>query len=193
MSDEENIRPLVRIILEIVGKPKEHIEKTMKLVIENIRQRKDHHVEDEKIFPPEPVEGLFTTFAELLIRFDNFSGLTEFCQDFLPSSVEIVEPEEILIYGRDISSFLNDVLAGMHSLDMRFKEMSVENQILKKNSEALLKNIVLISLHRKPMALQEISRTVGIKENELQPFLLRFSELGLIKKNGEVYEFVRMG
>ena len=48
MQEEQQI--LSRVIVEIAGKPKEHIESTMKLVLQKIKESKDIKIEKEETF-----------------------------------------------------------------------------------------------------------------------------------------------
>ena len=48
MQEEQQI--LSRVIVEIAGKPKEHIESTMKLVLQKIKESKDIKIEKEEKF-----------------------------------------------------------------------------------------------------------------------------------------------
>ena len=126
----ENTKIRVRTILEILGSPKDHVEDTMKFVIGKAKEGFD--LISEKRYETEEVNGLWSTFCELDINFNNPEQLTIFCFDFMPSSVEILEPINMNMKCTNLSNLFNDLLAKLHRYDMVVKNMNAENVILKK-------------------------------------------------------------
>jgi hypothetical protein len=112
-------------IIEIVGAPKEHIEETMTKVMDLIEKNEDHKIikketsePKESDFPdpnnPEKNIKVWSTFTELEADFKNFDALTNFCFEFMPSSIEILEPLEMKMEAQEINNSLNDILARLH-------------------------------------------------------------------------------
>lgn len=181
--DPEKGHLIARTIIEILGKPQGHVEETMRQVVENVGARDGAELLKEHIAEPKQVEGLWSIFAELEVLFKSFEDLAGFCFDFMPSSVEILEPENLPLHNSDISTLLNDLLAGLHNLDMIAKNTRVQADILKQNNEALLKNLVLVALHYNTYPLKELAGVVGVKELQLAPYLTRYIDEGLIEQN----------
>ena len=106
-------------IIEVLGKPKEHIEETIKAYVEKIKTNKNFIILNEKFSEAKPVEGnLFNVFVELEALAKNTEELVFFCFDYMPSSIEIIEPEEIVYKNREFAGFLNDLQARLHGIDM---------------------------------------------------------------------------
>ena len=61
-------------------------------------------------------------------EFNNFKKLTDFCFNFMPSSIEIIEPETNKLSSGSIEEMLNDVLAKLHQYDMALKRMIMETR-----------------------------------------------------------------
>lgn len=181
--DPEKGHLTARTIIEILGKPQGHVEETMHQVVENVRTHDGMELLKEHIAEPKQVEGLWSVFAELEVLFKSFEDLAGFCFDFMPSSIEILEPENLPLRNNDISALLNDLLAGLHNLDMATKNTKVQATILKQNNDALLKNLVLVALHYNTYALKELAGVVGVKELQLAPYLTRYMDEGLIEQN----------
>ena len=118
----------IRSIIEIVGKPKEHIEDTMKKVVDLIKSNDKFSLTDQKIAEVKEVKGLWSTFGEFEIIFSSFEDIGTFCFEFMPSSVEILSPEEIKVDSHEIEDFTNDVLAKLHQYDMIAKQMFLQQQ-----------------------------------------------------------------
>ena len=181
--DPERGHLKARTIIEILGKPQKHVEDTLKSVVENLRGQDGIDLLKEHLEEAKQIEGLWSVFAELEVLFRSFDKLTAFCFDFMPSSVEILEPENFTLRNTDISTLLNDLLAGLHNLDMVTKNTKVQADILKQNNELLVKNLVLLSLHYQTYDLKELAGVVGVKELQLAPFLTRFMDEGIIEQN----------
>ena len=71
----------VRIIIEILGRPPEHIKKSLSLLIDRLEKEKGVKVIDRNIHEPIPTESsdnLYTTFAEVIAELDgieNYLGI----------------------------------------------------------------------------------------------------------------------
>src|SRR3989338_6418390 len=94
-----------------------------------------------------------------------------FCFDYLPSSVEIIDPEHIHYTSHDFSSFLNDLQARMHLVSNDLKITTQKNEILDRNGQNLLRNFILHILRQKDESLQGLSSILGIPEKQLGPFI----------------------
>ena len=121
-----------RLIIEIAGFPKDHIEGVMKGVMEQIKTTND--VLSYDIFEAKEVEQMWSTFTEMEINFKEFKDLIAFCFDKMPSSIEIIEPENLQVKGKDFEDFLNDLMSKLHEYDAETKQLRLENLAFKKKS-----------------------------------------------------------
>jgi len=119
-----------RLISEIVGSPKEHVEAVMKQIVEKIQKEKK--VLKYKIFEAQQKEKLFFTFTEMEIDFNNFEELTGFCLDYFPSSIELLD-DKVNIKREELENTLNDLLAKLHQYDMHLKTLKAELILAKRN------------------------------------------------------------
>jgi len=187
-TDRERIeqgKVLGRFIIEILGAPKEHIEKTLREYVQKLKEDTDLEVVKEEYAPAEPRDKLFTAFVELEIWLKDIYKLIEFCFDAMPSSVEIIEPESFNIKSNQLSGLLNDLQARIHAVDMALKKLKAYNKWLEKNSNTLVRNIVLLALKDKSKSLKELSTSVGIVEAQLKRITEKLEKEGLIVSNGE--------
>lgn len=178
---------LTRVIIEIVGKPKEHIEKALKIVLEKIKEQKDINVVEEKLFDAEKQEEMFSTFAELGILFKDIETLVGFCFDFMPSSIEILDPEKLSFDSNQFAGLINDLLAKLHQMTLKVVQNDMEKKALKKNMLNMLKNTVMILLNIKSMQLEQISKSSGINEKDLKPLLDSMVKENIIDFKEEIY------
>lgn len=124
-----------RSIIEIVGGPKEHVDKAMGIVLGKLREDKQVKLLHEKVFEAKPLEGkkpLFSTFCEIEIEVKTIDDLFGFCFDFLPSSVEIYEPTEMPLKIDAVNDMLNELMSKLHQYDMALKNIYAHNILLKR-------------------------------------------------------------
>ncbi len=195
---------LCRAIVEVVGKPKEHVEKAVNMVVEKCQEIEGLKLEKKEIaevksLKEEKLEKtekriqdtageLFSTFAEIDFRADNLDVVASFCFDFLPSSIEIMEPDKLNIKLRDVSKLMNDILSKLHNADHVLKKMNFENSVLKKNSELLLRNMIIVSLKSKEKNIGDLSKAVGIPSEHLKHFLDSLISENFIKEEEGIYK-----
>lgn len=127
-------------IIEIVGTPKDHIEKTMDKVIELISKNKEfkltkHSKAEVKETETKEMKNLWSTFTEFEIDFPNLDSITGFCFEFMPSSLEILEPDNLTLESREIEHALNDVLARIHQYDMILKRYALMERAAAKQKQ----------------------------------------------------------
>ena len=112
-------------IIEVAGKPASHIEETVKKMISILKENKKISVLKEEIAPVSKVElpgahnpkkkvEIFSSFADLILEFPTVDELMQFLFVFMPSSIEILEPENLKIKQKDFENSLNDLLAKLH-------------------------------------------------------------------------------
>lgn len=127
----------VRAIIEILGSPQEHVNKTMQMILAKVKEYPEMKVLKEQLFTAEKMgdKPLWSTFAELEVEAKKVETLTGFCFDFMPSSLEILEPEELKMEHHTVSDFLNDLIGRLHQYDMVLKNVHAENILLKQKLE----------------------------------------------------------
>ena len=121
----------LKIILEILGFPKEHIEKTTGLVAKRFGELKYINVITSEISVPKSVsEKSWSSFIELEIVVASFSDMIGLIMDYLPSSVEILEPRTFTEDIANLTDILNDFATRLHQHDMEIKKLRAVNNIL---------------------------------------------------------------
>jgi len=180
---------LVRTILEMLGGPKEHIVNTMKAYVDKLGENKNFKI--DKTFISEAKEqedkSLFSIYAELEIWFKDVDKIMEFCFDSLPSSIEIIEPEEFKMKSNKFSGLLNDLQAKLHKLDLAFKNHIADKQASAKIFDTLIKNFIGYCLRTKKQKVEEVATITGIDKEKLQKIMDDLAENKMIKKEGDKY------
>jgi hypothetical protein len=88
---------------------------------------------------PEPVEKLFSCFAEIEFIAEKFRRLLELIFYFMPSSIEIVAPEHIKLNAADANALANDLSTRLHQYDDIAKKEQIEKAMLIKQFQEKLK------------------------------------------------------
>ncbi len=185
-KDEKVVRILARVIIEMLGGPKEHIDSTMKKYVQKLKADKDLKISREEIAESTPQGKLFSAFAELDIWFNSPVKLIDFCFDSMPSSVEIIEPDKINFSAGLLSDTLNDLQAKIHRNDMIIKTLRAKNLLLDRNGKNVLKNFVVYQVKEGDKSLDELARNLGMQPEGLKPFLDEMvSESKISEKEGK--------
>src|SRR3989338_3036645 len=121
----------IKAIIEILGKPKDHVEKTIANVVEELKKREGLTLINEKIAKTKKLETFFSSYVEVELKLSTMDQLIDFCFDFLPSNIEIIEPEEMNLDSHLLSQYINNLLAKLHQQSMIIRNMHAENLVMK--------------------------------------------------------------
>ena len=179
-----------RTIIEVLGKPKKHVNNTLKLIVNAIDNKPNIKVLKQEIFEAEEKEdNVFAGFVELEIKVKDLESLTMFCFEFLPSSVEVLEPASINVDARFLTNFYTDLLLKVHKVDDQLKALNLEKKILEDKIVLLMRNIVILVMSRakKEMDIQELSLKTGLRQEQLSVLMEKWVEDGFFQKTDKGY------
>ncbi len=118
------------LIIEMLGKPPEHIKQIMSDLIDKLGAVQDTKILQKKIADPKKVEeNVFTVFSEVEIE-TSFPSLMNITFSFMPSHIEIITPEELKIRNSDLNSFFNELMRRLHQYDEIAKAILLERQAI---------------------------------------------------------------
>lgn len=176
-----------RTIIEVLGKPEEHVNEAIRAYVEDIKKDKEIIIVQEDYSELEKQEEMFSGFVEIEMLAKSIAKVVWFCFDYLPASIEIIEPEVIRYKAIDFTSFLNDLQARLHMIGIELKTKLHENAMLDKNGQQILENFIYFCLRDKDCTIDELSMFTGIKADQLLPFVYRMTEDGRIQQKEEKY------
>lgn len=145
--DEQEINAL--LILEVLGRPKEHIVSALTQLVEQLNKEKGVKVLSKSIKEPRELkqeeqpahvqqQELYITFAEVEIQVTSLFDLVGIMFKYMPSHIEILSPEDIHSTNADWNDMLNDLTRRLHSYDEVARVMQMENAILKNQLKVIL-------------------------------------------------------
>lgn len=139
---EETKGIVAAIMIEAIGRPPEHITQTLKNIIEEIEKEDGVKVIDKKINEPTPMkekEEFYTNFAEVEIEVEEIVHLAVLLIKYMPSHVEIISPELIVLTNDGWNGVLNELLRRLHGYDEIARVIQVEKNILETKLREILK------------------------------------------------------
>lgn len=157
----------VLLIFEILGRPPEYIKKALDDFIETLRGKNGIEIASKTIHEPKPLEDekasdLFTTFAEVEVLLDNIGLLFSIILNMLPSTIEIIQPEELKLSNFQLNSVLSELTAKLHKYDEIAKTIAVERENLINELKAIKEN----RIPQKIAFTTESENKKEIKENK---------------------------
>ena len=176
-----------KTIIEVLGKPKEHVETAIKEYIEHIKEDSELVVLNEDYSEIKEQGKLWSKFVELDLIIKGTKKLIGFCFEYMPSSIEVIKPEHLVMTNPEFSNFLNDLQARLHNVDMIVKQLKAENDFLKHNMSAILHNAVMICLKISKLNLEQLSQVTGVDKKELEILIEKLLKENKIKKENELY------
>ena len=119
------------LILEILGKPADYVKKVLADVVKKLGEEKDVKILNKNIAKPKQLEDkdIFTSFAEIEIQ-TSLQKLMLLIFFYMPSHIEIIEPENLQIRNSDMNLFLNDLLKKLHQYDEIAKALMLERRAI---------------------------------------------------------------
>lgn len=178
-----------RTIIEVLGKPKEHVEQSLNDYVQNLKNNANYEIvkEDFAEIKKQEKDELWACFVELEIKTAKVENITFFCFQYMPSMIEIIEPEELVFSEREFSLFLNDLQTRLHQVDFLAKQLKLENDHIKKNMVNLLKNYIIVLLYRGPQTGENLSKLTGLTQDNLEDFLDQLIDEGKIDLKDKHY------
>jgi hypothetical protein len=182
-----NVPIRVKAIVEMLGSPKEHVKKTLAAYVDALKKDNSHTVNAADIAEPEERKGLWTAFVDLDMTFPDADTMVGFCFESMPSSIDIIEPQTVAFESGTLTGLINDMQARLHQVDMSYKMLLAEKNIIDRNAMHVLHNFVRHLVKGKPMTTQQLSPIVGLPPEQLEVFLAEMIKHNMLVKKGDAF------
>lgn len=123
----------VILILDIVGRPPEHLVDTLKKLIEEMGKEKGVTVISNQIKEPALIKDqkdFYTTFAEIEIEIEEILRLALLMFKYMPAHIEILSPEILALSNNSFNDILNELVRRLHGYDEIARIMQIEHHKL---------------------------------------------------------------
>jgi hypothetical protein len=132
-----------RLVIEMMGRPAEHLTATLNALIERMGNEKGVKITHKKLYDAAPIKDskdLFSAFFELEVTFDSLNALLGIMFAYMPSNVEIMAPQKLSFSREDISALANNLVARLHGYDGVAKNLISQRDVAYNQLRLLLAN-----------------------------------------------------
>ncbi|MFA5485117.1 MAG: hypothetical protein WC260_02625 [Candidatus Pacearchaeota archaeon] len=109
------------MILEILGKPPEYIKTALDEHVQKLEKLKDVKIIEKKINEPKKIkddkQDFYTCFCEVEFKCQDLKQLADITFNFMPASIEIIDPERVSLNCEEASSLFTDFVLKLHKYD----------------------------------------------------------------------------
>ncbi|MBS3083348.1 hypothetical protein J4423_00940 [Candidatus Pacearchaeota archaeon] len=122
-----------KFIIEILGRPAEHLKAALTELVDKLGSEKGVAVLNKEIHEPKKVEkteNLWTTFADVEMRFESLPLFFNAIMTYLPAHIEVYEPDSFKLNTFEVNEFANFIVNKLHNYDALAKRMMGERDIL---------------------------------------------------------------
>jgi hypothetical protein len=130
------------IILEILGRPKEHLTETLKKIVEEgIAKEPGITIKSSDIKEPKEIKeqkDFYTSFAELEIEFESLMHVLMVVFKYMPSFVQIITPEKLSLSNVDLNETLTELTRRLHGYEEVARVLQNERIILEQKLKEVL-------------------------------------------------------
>ena len=136
---EENKLSVIMII-EVIGKPPEHLTETLNEIVKKISEEKGVEVKDKKLNDPVTLkenQQFYTSFAEIEAEIDGIAILSELMFRHMPAHVEILSPEHLRINNNELNDIFNSLMRKLHGYDEVARIIQTEKILLQREIKKL--------------------------------------------------------
>ena len=131
------------LIIDVIGKPPEHLTETLNNIIKKIDDEKGVDVISKKLNEPtlmKDQKNFYTSFVEVEVEVEEIFGLIILMFKYMPAHIEIIYPELIAVTKNGWNDVLNELTRRLHGYDEIARIVNIEKSILEKKLRAVLEN-----------------------------------------------------
>ena len=129
------------LIIDVIGKPPEHLTETLNNIVKKIDDEKGVNVIDKKLNEPalmKDQKDFYTSFAEIEVEVQEIFDLVILMFKYMPAHIEILSPELIALTNNGWNDILNELTRRLHGYDEIARIVNVEKSILEKKLREVL-------------------------------------------------------
>lgn len=153
MREQEEQKIIATLIFQIMGRPPEHLIKTLEVIIDQVDKEPKIKVKKKVIKEPQKNEEnsqtvtskgnvksveFYSSFAEIEIESEGMMELVFLLFKYMPAHIEITHPEYIVLSNGGWNDVLNDLIRKLHGYDEIARVSQIEKSILEKRLREIL-------------------------------------------------------
>jgi hypothetical protein len=121
------------MVLEILGRPAEHIKNALSELVGRLGAEKGVKVMEKTIHEPVEVKeskDLYTTFAEVSVELDSLANYFGVLFAYMPAHIEIFSPTNFTLSNAEFNELGNKIIGRLHEYDAITKKFVYERNFL---------------------------------------------------------------
>ena len=143
-SDEDTKNIKATFIIEVAGRPPEHISDALKKIVGALEKEKGVKIKDKKFNKPSPMKNqkdFYTAFAEIELEVEEVIQIVMLMFKYMPAHVDIMSPEKLHLSNNTLNGVLNELVRRLHGYDEVARVVQAEKRILENKLKAILSKI----------------------------------------------------
>ena len=123
------------MILEVIGKPPEHLKETLEDLTNKVGEEKGVTVDSKKINEPvfmKDQKEFYTTFAEIELEVEDVMILNMLMFKYMPAHIEVLSPELIALSNNGWNDIFNELIRKLHGYDEVARVLQAQNAMMQK-------------------------------------------------------------
>ncbi|MEK6757492.1 MAG: hypothetical protein AABX88_00035 [Nanoarchaeota archaeon] len=131
----------VALIIDVIGRPPEHLTETLNNIVKKIDEEKGVKVIEKRLGEPKEIEkqkGFFTNFVDIEIELEEILYLAVLMFKYMPAHVEVISPELIALTNNGWNDIFNELTRRLHGYDEIARILQVEKSILEKKLREIM-------------------------------------------------------
>ena len=140
----ENKSISASVIIEVAGRPSEHLTETLNHLIEKINSEKGTKIVTQKIHEPILIPNqkeFYTSFAEIELSTETLEILNQIVLKYMPSHLEIISVDQISVKPHEINNLFGEIIKKLHTYDETARIIQSKRINLEKELEELKKKL----------------------------------------------------
>jgi len=141
LKGEETKNIGAMMIIEVIGKPPEHLTETLETLIKKIDEEKGVRVTGKKLNEPKLMKDqtdFYTAFAEVEVEVEEVLYIAILMFKYMPAHIEITYPELIALTNNGWNDVFNELTRRLHGYDEIARILQLENAQLQKKLREVL-------------------------------------------------------
>lgn len=149
MNSETNTQGInATLMIEVIGRPPEHLKETLENIIKNIGEEKGVSVKEKKINEPilmKDQKDFYTSFAEVEVEVEEIILIALLMFKYMPAHIEITHPERISLSNTSWNEIFNELTRRLHGYDevariLQLQRAQLEKKLKETQEEKTVKN-----------------------------------------------------
>lgn len=138
-NEEQKISAV--LIVEVLGRPPEHLVETLENIAKQMGEEKGVKVVNKIINPPvlmKDQKEFYTSFAEIEVEVEDILNIVILMFKYMPANIEIISPEKISLPNAGWNDILNELTRRLHGYEEIARILQTEKGIMENKLRELM-------------------------------------------------------